>query len=63
MASGYPGEGGVISGMRTTCDTFIEIDIVKALADGIPFFVAKNGVILSPGIEGVIPRVGLPQLF
>ena len=57
MAIGYPKSGEVISGMRTTCDMFIEIDIEKAMKDGIEFFESKNKVVLSSGINGVIPRV------
>jgi len=31
-ASGLYGQEGVISGMRATCDLFIEIDVAKAMA-------------------------------
>jgi len=54
FAVGYPGENGVISGMRTSCSVFIELDVEKALADGIEIFKSKNGVILSRGIDGFI---------
>jgi 2'-phosphotransferase len=43
------------SGQRPDCDVFIYIDIAAAMADGIPFFESKNGVILTPGIDGVLP--------
>lgn len=54
---GYLGEKEVISGMRNTCDVFIEIDIVNAIKDGIPFYMSSNNVILTPGIEpnGLLP--------
>ncbi|KNC99511.1 tRNA 2'-phosphotransferase [Spizellomyces punctatus DAOM BR117] len=42
------------SGMRSTCDVFIYIDMAKALADGIPFLRSANNVILSAGKNGVI---------
>lgn len=55
FAVGYPGEKDVISGMRKTCDIYIEIDIVQAIKDGIDFFLSANNVVLSPGINGVLP--------
>jgi len=54
FAVGYPGENGVISGMRTSCSVFIELDVEKCLADGIEIFRSKNGVILSRGVDGLI---------
>ncbi len=53
MAKGHKGE--VISGMRGSCDIYIQIDMEKAIADGITFYISENDVILSAGIEGVIP--------
>ena len=41
--------------MRIKCEVFIEIDMAKAMNDGIIFSISKNGVILSRGIDGVIP--------
>jgi len=49
MASGIPGDKQVISGMRTTSQVVIYIDMTKAMCDGIPFYMSSNGVILSPG--------------
>ena len=57
FAVGYPKEGDVLSGMRHSCDTYIELDLAKAMKDGIPFFISKNNVILTKGIEGRLPRV------
>lgn len=55
LASGKPGDEGVISGMRNSSKVFIYIDIEAALKDGIQFFLSENGVILSPGdSSGVI---------
>ncbi|XP_010896630.1 tRNA 2'-phosphotransferase 1 [Esox lucius] len=60
LATGLPGEGGVISGMRTNCDLAIYIDVPKALSDGIQFFWSENGVLLTPGdSEGKL----LPKYF
>ncbi|KAL4481763.1 hypothetical protein ABPG74_007852 [Tetrahymena malaccensis] len=59
FAIGYPGDKEVISGMRKSCDIYIEIDIVKAIEDGIDFFISKNNVVLTSGINKVLP----PQYF
>lgn len=56
-AKGMPGE--VISGMRESSKVVIEIDVAKAMKDGIKFFESENGVILSAGIDGIIA----PQYF
>jgi len=56
FAPGLPKESGVISGMRSSADIYIYIDMEKALKDGFKFFVSTNNVILSPGDEdGYIP--------
>ena len=49
MAVGLPGGTGVISGMRFRCAVHIYVDLPRALAAGIPFFISLNRVILSPG--------------
>ncbi|KAI8614757.1 phosphotransferase KptA/Tpt1 [Chytriomyces sp. MP71] len=54
FAVGRPGESGVISGMRKTCEVLIFIDAQKAMFDGIRFFRSPNNVILSEGVNGVI---------
>lgn len=54
FAIDYPKSNNVISGARNNCDVFIEIDMKKAMNDGIKFYRSKNGVILSEGINGVI---------
>nr|XP_048313940.1 tRNA 2'-phosphotransferase 1 isoform X2 [Myodes glareolus] len=60
LASGLPGDPGVISGMRPNCDVAVFIDGPLALADGIPFFRSANGVILTPGdADGFL----LPKYF
>mmetsp|Transcript_438 Transcript_438/g.683 ORF Transcript_438/g.683 Transcript_438/m.683 type:complete len:258 (-) Transcript_438:59-832(-) len=53
-------ENGVISGMRQSCDVFIYIDGVAAKDDGaIEFFESANGVVLTAGVDGMLP----PRLF
>lgn len=57
FAVGLPGESGVISGMRKSAEVLVFVDLARALADGIPFFVSANKVVLSPGAgsTGAIP--------
>ncbi|XP_072887516.1 tRNA 2'-phosphotransferase 1 isoform X2 [Hemitrygon akajei] len=56
LAPGLPEDGGVISGMRSSCELAIFVELEKALSDGIPFFLSANHVILTPGNEhGVLP--------
>ena len=45
------------SGHRKSCNVFIYIDIVKAVNDGIKFYLSSNGVILTKGVEdtGLLP--------
>ena len=40
--------------MRASCDLFIYINIIKALADGIVFERSANGVILTKGQNGTL---------
>ncbi|XP_052058809.1 uncharacterized protein LOC127699109 [Mytilus californianus] len=56
FAAGEPGENGVISGMRQSCEVMIFINLQQALEDGFKFFRSANNVILCAGNEdGVIP--------
>ena len=57
FARGLPGEDGVISGMRSSSELLIYVDVERAIAAGIAFYRSSNGVILSPGVgaEGFIP--------
>jgi 2'-phosphotransferase len=55
FAPGLPGQDGVISGMRGSCQVLIYINMKKALEDGLKFFRSSNNVILSPGdVDGYI---------
>jgi 2'-phosphotransferase len=55
LATGLPGSSGVISGMRQSCDVYIYVDAAKCAKDGIRFYKSENGVLLTSGIEGVLP--------
>lgn len=45
--------------MRYNVEVIIEVDMKAAMEAGIEFFLSKNGVVLSSGIDGVIP----PKFF
>lgn len=51
-----PGDKRVISGMRGDCEVAIWIDLPRAIEDDVPFFMSKNGVILSPGVNGLVDK-------
>jgi len=54
FAQGIAGQD-VISGMRTSSQILIYIDVQKALDSGLKFFVSTNGVVLSEGdVDGFI---------
>ncbi|KAI8892271.1 phosphotransferase KptA/Tpt1 [Globomyces pollinis-pini] len=55
FAVGKFGEEGVTSGMRATCNVFIFINAETAMKAGIQFYRSENNVILSDGIDGIIP--------
>ncbi|WFC95665.1 2'-phosphotransferase [Malassezia brasiliensis] len=55
LARGLPGASGVISGMRATSTRLVWVDVDRALADGVPFWVSANGVVLTSGREGALP--------
>ena len=56
LARGLPGESGVISGMRASCELLIWVDVRRAIAAGVRFFESSNGVILT---EATV----LPEFF
>ena len=56
FAKGYP-KGLVISGMRSNIEVVIEINVERAMLDGIRFFRSQNDVILTSGEDGFLHRV------
>lgn len=54
FAPGMPKDNGVVSGMRGSCDIYIEIDMFAAIKDGVSFFISSNNVILTEGVNGVL---------
>jgi 2'-phosphotransferase len=49
---GMPEDGETISGMRSSCEVVIYINVVAALKAGYyRFYLSKNGVVLTPGDE------------
>ena len=55
FAKGFAGEKDVISGMRQTCDIYVEINLAKIVSDDIPVYESANGVILTAGVDGYLP--------
>ncbi|KAH0924927.1 hypothetical protein BRARA_E00631 [Brassica rapa] len=55
FSSCLPTDGEVISGMRRDVNVFIFLNIRKALEDGIAFYISDNKVILTEGVDGVVP--------
>jgi 2'-phosphotransferase len=43
------------SGKRASCNLLIYIDMALAMADGIKFYISSNGVVLTEGIDGILP--------
>ncbi|EFJ20673.1 hypothetical protein SELMODRAFT_108368 [Selaginella moellendorffii] len=55
FAAGLPGAGEVVSGMRGNCDALVFVNAARAMADGMKFYVSKNGVVLTEGFEQCVP--------
>lgn len=55
FAAGIPGQDGVISGMRRTCQILIFVNGTLCARDGIQFYRSYNGVLLTDGIDGNLP--------
>jgi 2'-phosphotransferase len=59
FAAGMPKQDGVISGMRKSCTVYIYLDVSKCASAAesgvIVFFTSDNGVILTDGVDGVLP--------
>ncbi|KFK37321.1 hypothetical protein AALP_AA4G241800 [Arabis alpina] len=55
FSCGLPTDGDVISGMRRNVNVLIYLNIKKALEGGIAFYISDNKVILTEGIDGVLP--------
>lgn len=64
MAIGMPGKKGVICGMRNSCQVVVEVNMVRAMLEGgISFYISSNQVILTPGIDGVLPAKYFRQVL
>jgi 2'-phosphotransferase len=51
LTTGLPGDKEVISGMRSSCQVAIYVDVAAAINDGIKFWISENSVILTEGNE------------
>jgi 2'-phosphotransferase len=56
LAQGIPGDN-VMSGMRSSSQIFIFVDVQKALDDGVLFYLSANGVVLTDGNEGFLSPI------
>lgn len=54
FAIGNPSDPKVISGIRSSSNVLIYIDMKKAMDSGIQFYISSNNVILSKGHNGTI---------
>ncbi|KAG7341566.1 phosphotransferase KptA/Tpt1 domain containing protein [Nitzschia inconspicua] len=57
FAAGLPDQAHVISGMRKSATVYIYVDAAKCADDGITFYESDNGVLLSEGINGMLPTM------
>nr|XP_022322158.1 tRNA 2'-phosphotransferase 1-like isoform X1 [Crassostrea virginica] len=57
------GETGVKSGFPPYCDMAIEIDVEKAMRDGIKFYISENDVVLTKGRDGYIPNAYFKKAY
>jgi 2'-phosphotransferase len=49
-------EEGAVSGMRSTCQIAVYVDVAKAMALGLKWYRSANGVLLTPGdAAGLVP--------
>lgn len=51
MANRPPEGNNAVSGIRSSCNILIFVDMFNAIRDGVPFFKSENDVILSPGAD------------
>lgn len=59
LGKGPPGEPGVKSTLRPSCELLLWIDVHRAINRGIRFLESSNGVILTEGLGGILP----PEFF
>jgi len=55
FAIGDVDDNKVVSGRRNSCQVLIYLNVEKCLQDKIPLLLSANNVVLSTGIDGVIP--------
>eukprot|EP00438_Fugacium_kawagutii_P031689 Skav232918 [mRNA] locus=scaffold1477:747872:748534:- [translate_table: standard] len=48
------GDSCVMSGMRSDCQIGIFLDVKKAIDHGVPLYFSANGVLLTPGVDGIV---------
>ena len=66
MAIGLPESDGVISGMRTSSEVVVEINLAKSvLGAEIPMYITTNEVVLTGGLgeKGHLPSENFRSIF
>ena len=56
FVDGLVGKEEVISGMHTTCDVYIYVDVNACVQDEIVFYTNYNAVLLTAKIDGTLPQ-------
>lgn len=54
LINSEPSDKNVVSGARSSSTVLIYIDMARAMADGIVFYLSSNGVILTEGVDGTL---------
>ena len=55
LARDLPGQSGVVSGMRATCELLVWVNVARAREAGMAFVESENGVVLTDGFDGTVP--------
>ncbi|TIA87339.1 hypothetical protein E3P99_03229 [Wallemia hederae] len=55
LATGLPHESEVVSGMRKSSTVFIYVDVEQLLKDNIKLYKSLNGVLLTTGLDNILP--------
>ncbi len=58
LAENVPEAGGIISGMRKSCQVIVWVNARAAILEGLQFYRSSNGVVLTPGDSDgyILPR-------
>lgn len=57
FARGLPGDDYIVSGIRSKAEVAIFVDVELAMSHNIVFWLSGNNVILTEGINGLLPKI------